>query len=199
MVFVVLGPPGFLDRSNGKQVATESRRTRGIFARRIDPSAGPHPHSLIPGSLFPMSSKPHPRPTDSELSVLMQLWARGPQTVRQVYEEQGRQRNVGYTTVLKIMQIMAGKGLVRRDTAGRSHVYTAEVNRERTQGELVGELVDKAFGGSASQLVMRALSSRRPKEGELAEIRRWVARLEAEEGRGTSMDQGSLGEVESAH
>lgn len=146
-----------------------------------------------------MSSNPHPRPTDSELSVLMQLWTRGPQTVRQVYEEQGRKRNVGYTTVLKIMQIMAEKGLVRRNTAGRSHVYTAEVNRERTQGELVGELLDKAFGGSAAQLVMRALSSRRPKEGELTEIRRWVSRLEAEENRQASTGRERIEEVGPAH
>src|SRR5262245_49753338 len=101
------------------------------------------------------------RPTPAELEILHVLWARGPSTVREVHGELSTGKPTGYTTVLKIMQIMADKGLVDRDASERAHVYRARAPRERTQSQLVRELVDKAFGGSASRLVMHALSSKR--------------------------------------
>jgi predicted transcriptional regulator len=113
-------------------------------------------------------SKP-PLPTDAELAILNVLWAKGPSTVRAVFEE--LEASTGYTTVLKTMQIMTDKGLVRRDESERSHVYRAAVPAEATQQRLVTELIDKAFGGSAAQLMMRALSSRAPSAEELDAVR----------------------------
>ncbi|MEZ4302882.1 MAG: BlaI/MecI/CopY family transcriptional regulator, partial [Polyangiaceae bacterium] len=100
-----------------------------------------------------------PLPTDAELALLQVLWRRGPSTVRDVHEElRGEGEGSGYTTVLKLLQIMAQKGLVQRDESQRSHVYRAAATREQTQKKLVGDLLDRAFGGSAQDLVMRALS-----------------------------------------
>ena len=113
-----------------------------------------------------------PLPTDAELEILRVLWNRGPSTVRDVYEELQRAKPVGYTTVLKFLQIMAGKGLVRRNEEQRTHVYESMVPRESTQRQLVGDLLDRAFGGSAMQLVMQALSAKRATPAELDQIRR---------------------------
>ena len=110
-------------------------------------------------------------PTDAELSILTVLWRRGPSTVREVHEELSPSQGTGYTTVLKLMQIMAQKGLVARDEAQRSHVYRPLVTEEETQRSFLGDLVDKAFGGSPAQLVMRALSAERTSPQEIAEIR----------------------------
>ncbi len=121
-----------------------------------------------------------PRPTDSETEILAVLWEQGPSTVRQVHDVVGERRGVGYTTVLKLLQIMTDKGLVERESAGRSHVYRAAAPREQTQTELVDDLVDRAFGGSASALVMRALGSRPASKAELAEIRKLLDALEPE-------------------
>jgi predicted transcriptional regulator len=120
------------------------------------------------------------RPTDSETEILAVLWEQGPSTVRQVHDVVGDRRGVGYTTVLKLLQIMTEKGLVERESAGRSHVYRAAAPQEQTQAELVDDLVDRAFGGSASALVMRALGSRPASPAELAEIRRLLDALEPE-------------------
>ena len=117
-------------------------------------------------------------PTDAELEILRVLWERGPSTVREVQEVLSAQREVGYTTALKLLQIMYEKGLVRRDESARTHVYEAAVAQDRTQNALVGDLVDRAFGGSASALVLGALSSKPASKEELAEIRRLLDELE---------------------
>jgi len=119
-----------------------------------------------------------PRPTDAELAILGVLWSRGPSTVRQVQDVLNEQRPTGYTTVLKLLQIMTDKGLVRRDEAQRSHVYAARLSEEQTQKQLVRDLLERAFGGSAQKLVMRALAVRRASPEELAEIRRLLDEIE---------------------
>lgn len=121
-----------------------------------------------------------PRPTDAELSILRVLWRRGPSTVRQVHEELARRGSTGYTTVLKLLQIMTEKGLVERDDSERAHVYVAHRSKEQTLGQLVVDLLDRAFEGSASRLVLRALESRPASPEELAEIRRLLDELEGE-------------------
>jgi BlaI family penicillinase repressor len=122
-----------------------------------------------------------PSPTPAELAILEVLWARGPATVREVHEAL-EQRGTGYTTVLKLMQIMAGKGLLHRDESQRSHVYAPAIAQADVQGRLVDELIDRAFAGSASALVVRALGQRAASEEELAEIRALLDRLEGERG-----------------
>jgi BlaI family transcriptional regulator, penicillinase repressor len=119
-----------------------------------------------------MAKQNQPRPTDAELEILRVLWNRGPSTVRDVYEELKRDKDVGYTTVLKFMQIMAEKGLVRRDEDQRAHLYESTVPKESTQRQLVGDLLNRAFGGSALELVMQALSAKRATPAEIEQIRR---------------------------
>ena len=119
-----------------------------------------------------------PRPTDAELEILKVLWRRGPCTVREVFETLGETRQTDYTTVLKLMQIMAEKGLVRRDESERAHRYEAAAPEEETQRRLVGDLLQRAFDGSAKKLVLQALSSEGASAGELAEIRRLLDELE---------------------
>jgi predicted transcriptional regulator len=114
------------------------------------------------------------KPTEAELAILRVLWARGPSTVRDVAAAMGRQD--AYTTVLKLMQIMAAKGLVARDDAERAHVYHATYTEEQTQRHLVRDLVDRAFGGSASALVMQALASSPTSDEEMRAIRRVLDR-----------------------
>ena len=121
-----------------------------------------------------MAQLNRPLPTDSELEILRVLWRRGPSTVRQVFEEIQPEKAVGYTTILKLMQIMAEKGLVRRDEEQRTHVYEARLPQESTQRQLVGDLLDRAFGGSAMQMVMQALSARRATPGEIDQIRKML-------------------------
>ncbi len=113
------------------------------------------------------------RPTDAELDILRVLWAQGPSTVRQVHEALAA-RETGYTTTLKLMQIMADKGLVTRDESARTHIYAARASQESTQGQLLNELVERAFGGSAAELVLRALSTHKTSEDELREIRKLI-------------------------
>ena len=119
-----------------------------------------------------------PRPTDGELAILRVLWERGPGTVREIQEGLAGSREVGYTTVLKRLQIMTEKGLVRRNETERAHVYAARAPREQTERQLVGDLLDRAFAGSASTLVMRALSSKKASSEELARIRKFLDELE---------------------
>jgi predicted transcriptional regulator len=121
-----------------------------------------------------------PRPTQTELELLAVLWEHGPSSVREVHEHLATSRATGYTTVLKLLQIMAGKGLVERDESERSHVYRAAVAREQTQRQLVTDLVERAFGGSASQLIMQALAARPASREEMVEIRRLLKRAEEE-------------------
>jgi BlaI family transcriptional regulator, penicillinase repressor len=117
-----------------------------------------------------MSRQP-PRPTDAELEILTVLWSRGPSTVRQVHESISRRKPTQYSTVLKFMQIMSEKGLVRRDDKQRAHIYEAAQPREWTQQRLAGDLVQRAFGGSAKNLLVGALSARKASKQELAELR----------------------------
>jgi BlaI family penicillinase repressor len=113
-----------------------------------------------------------PRPTDAELEILTVLWSIGPATVRAVYEVVNKRRPAQYSTVLKFMQIMAEKGLVRRDERERAHVYEAARSRERTQRQLAGDLLERAFSGSAKALLIGALSARKATKAELAEMRK---------------------------
>ena len=110
------------------------------------------------------------KPTDAELAILRVLWARGPSTVREVAEVMRREG--AYTTVLKLLQIMTEKGLVRRDESSRTHVYEAAFSEDQTQQQLVADLLDKVFDGSAARLVLQALAARRASPAELAEIRK---------------------------
>ena len=112
-----------------------------------------------------------PRPTDAELAILRVLWERGPSTVRQVHESLSGERVIGYTTILKLMQIMTDKGLVARDETDRTHVYSPRMSEEHTQRQLLQDLQDRAFGGSALKLVMQALSTKKSSREELAQIR----------------------------
>ena len=114
-----------------------------------------------------------PRPTDAELEILTVLWSiGGPATVRDVYNVITRRRPAQYSTVLKFMQIMAEKGLVRRDESQRAHVYEAARSRERTQQQLAGDLLERAFSGSAKALLIGALSARKATKAELGELRK---------------------------
>jgi predicted transcriptional regulator len=117
-----------------------------------------------------------PLPTDAELAILRVLWAHGPSTVRDVQEQLDTDQ--GYTTVLKHLQLMLDKDLVTRDESGRAHVYAPAVAEADTQRRLVDDLLDRAFGGSAQQLVMRALSTEDVSRDELNQIRDLLAQLD---------------------
>jgi predicted transcriptional regulator len=119
-----------------------------------------------------------PRPTDAELEILTVLWSRGPSTVRDVYENIAARKPTLYTTVLKLMQIMAEKGLVLRDETQRAHVYAAARPAEWTQQQLAGDLLRRAFNGSARGLMMGALSARKTSKAELAELRKLLDEYE---------------------
>jgi predicted transcriptional regulator len=125
-----------------------------------------------------MAKKILPKPTEAELAILRVLWERGPSTVRDVQQALEDERGTGYTTALKLLQIMTDKGLVRRDDRERTHVYEAVLPAEATQRQLVRDLLDRAFGGSATQLVMQALSAERASKSDLAEIRKLLDELE---------------------
>ncbi|NKB72013.1 MAG: BlaI/MecI/CopY family transcriptional regulator [Candidatus Latescibacteria bacterium] len=119
-----------------------------------------------------MSDKNLPHPTDAELAILRILWQRGPSTVGEVQAGLSKERGTGYTTALKLLQIMTDKGLVERDTSRRAHVYRTRSSQDQTEQQLVDDLLEKAFGGSAARLVMQALSTRRASAEELEQIRR---------------------------
>ena len=116
------------------------------------------------------------QPTNAELAILRVLWDLGPSTVREVHEALPRGDDVGYTTVLKLLQIMVDKGLAKRSEQGRGHVYRAALSREVTQQKMVTDLMDRAFGGSAAGLVMQALSAKPATEDELKRIREVIDR-----------------------
>src|SRR5262249_12566136 len=113
------------------------------------------------------------KPTDAELAILRVLWARGPSTVRQVAEEMGRESS--YTTVLKLLQIMTEKRLVRRDESSRTHVYEAASSQDQRERQLVSDLLDRVFDGSAAKLVLQALAATKTTPEELDEIKRLIA------------------------
>ena len=121
-----------------------------------------------------------PRPTDRELTILRILWDNGPCTVRQVNEEMNADGSTGYTTTLKLMQIMTDKGLLRRDDSQFKHVYEPALTEEKAQKQLVGDMLERAFCGSAEKLVLRALSAKKISAGELASIRKMLDEFEGE-------------------
>lgn len=110
------------------------------------------------------------KPTESELEILQILWSRGIATVREVHEELAKTKEVGYTTTLKIMQIMHEKGLVKRDESMRTHVYQPAVNKEKTQKHILGKMISTLFGGSSTQLVLQALGENKATPAELEQI-----------------------------
>ncbi|MBV8518543.1 MAG: BlaI/MecI/CopY family transcriptional regulator [Acidobacteria bacterium] len=121
-----------------------------------------------------------PRPTDAELAILRVLWERGSSTVREVHDALSRSQDTGYTTVLKLLQIMTEKGLVVRDESQRAHVYSSKLGEQRTQRQLIGDLMDRAFGGSPTKLVLQALSTTKASAEELRAIRRMLDELEGD-------------------
>ena len=118
------------------------------------------------------------RPTDAELAILRVLWTRGPSTVRQVQDVLSKSKKTGYTTVLKFMQIMVEKGLLRRDDTTYAHIYEARVPREQTQRNIVADVLDRVFEGSMSRLVVQALAAKGATVEELAEIRKILKKYE---------------------
>ena len=125
-----------------------------------------------------MARRTSPRPTDAELEILSVLWERGPGTVREIQAALRPLRDSGYTTVLKLLQIMVEKGLVERDASTRAHCYRPAQAKESVQRRLVGDLLQRAFGGSAQDLMMRALASKSVSPDELARIRERIEELE---------------------
>ncbi len=119
-----------------------------------------------------------PKPTEAELEILKVIWDHGPSTVRLVNDTLSKNRRVGYTTTLKIMQIMSDKGLLKRDTSGKTHVYQAAVSQQKTQQQLIDKLMTSAFGGSAMKLVMQALGNKKSTKEEINEIRAFLDQLE---------------------
>lgn len=118
------------------------------------------------------------KPTESELEILNILWENGPSTVRGVHEVLEKSKEAGYTTTLKLMQIMYDKRLVSRDATGKSHIYTANVSQQKAQGQMVERFIDNVFNGSAAQLVMQALGHSKTSAEELSEIRKYLEEME---------------------
>lgn len=128
-----------------------------------------------------MARRASKHPTDVELAILQVLWEQGPASVRQVHDTLKKHRRVGYSTTLKMMQVMHSKGLVLRDETVRPQLFRAAQSQEKTQLGLIDDLTSKAFGGAAGRLLVRALSSKRVSSEELAEIRQLIDRLEGEQ------------------
>jgi BlaI family transcriptional regulator, penicillinase repressor len=127
-----------------------------------------------------MARKASDQPTDVELAILRVLWQLGPSSVREVHQALAATRDTGYSTTLKMMQVMFEKGLLRRDESKRPQVYSPAESEEKTQGEMVRDLMRKVFGGSARKLVMRAVESESVSAEELAEIRKLIRKLEGD-------------------
>jgi len=117
------------------------------------------------------------KPTESELEILQVLWEKDQASVREVHEELLRSKDVGYTTTLKLMQIMFEKGLVKRDDSYKTHIYQASVSKEKTQKHLVGKMINTLFGGSPAELVLQALGNHKASQAELEEIQRLLNNL----------------------
>jgi predicted transcriptional regulator len=124
-----------------------------------------------------MSSTKYIKPTESELEILQVLWERGTASVRDVHEELAKIKDVGYTTTLKLMQIMNEKGLVRRDDSFKTHIYQSAVSKEKTQKHLLGKMIDNLFGGSSTELVIQALGNHKATPSELDEIQQLLDNL----------------------
>lgn len=132
--------------------------------------------------MFFVDDGSRPKPTAAELSILRVLWERGPSTVRETHESLAQSRDLGYTTVLKTMQIMVEKHLLERTEKGRAHLYRPTESEAKAKRSLVGDFMDRAFGGSARELVMHALEAKPASSEELAEIRRMLDELEERNG-----------------
>ncbi|HEU5164610.1 MAG TPA: BlaI/MecI/CopY family transcriptional regulator [Chitinophagaceae bacterium] len=126
-----------------------------------------------------MATTRYIKPTESELEILQVLWKKGLATVREVHEDLAALKDAGYTTTLKLMQIMHEKGLVKRDDSMRTHVYQAAVSKEKTQKHLLGKMIDSLFGGSSTQLVIQALGEHKATEEELAKIQEMIDSLKS--------------------
>lgn len=126
-----------------------------------------------------MATTRYIKPTESELEILQVLWKKGLATVREVHEDLAALKDAGYTTTLKLMQIMHEKGLVKRDDSMRTHVYQAAVSKEKTQKHLLGKMIDSLFGGSSTQLVIQALGEHKATEEELAKIQEMINSLKS--------------------
>jgi BlaI family transcriptional regulator, penicillinase repressor len=124
-----------------------------------------------------MTSTRYIKPTESELEILQVLWLKGEASVREVHESLAATKDVGYTTTLKLMQIMNEKGLVKRDDSIKTHIYQAAVSREKTQKHLLGKMIDGLFGGSPTQLVLQALGNHKASEEELNQIQQVLNNL----------------------
>jgi predicted transcriptional regulator len=120
----------------------------------------------------------HIKPTDSELEILNILWQKGPSTVREVHEELEKSKDAGYTTTLKLMQIMHDKKLLKRDTSSKTHIYEAAIPMEQTQGQLLKRMIDTVFNGSAAQLVIQALGNHKTDSKELEKIKAYLNEIE---------------------
>lgn len=118
-----------------------------------------------------------PQPTEKELDILQVLWAKGPQTVREVNDQLQSEKEIGYTTTLKILQIMHDKGLVSRELKGKTHIYKSIISESATQQKMLDKVVDKVFKGSAMNLVMQALGNSKSSDKELDEIRAYIDQL----------------------
>jgi len=125
-----------------------------------------------------MPSETTTKPTESELEILQILWEKGNCTVREVHEILTRNKEAGYTTTLKIMQIMHEKGLVKRDTNQKTHIYSALASQQKTQQHLVSKLIDNAFSGSAARLVMQALGNHTSSKDEIEAIKKYLNELD---------------------
>ena len=124
-----------------------------------------------------MSTIKYIKPTESELEILQVLWDRGLASVREVHEELSKTKDAGYTTTLKLMQIMHEKGLVKRDDSVKTHIYQPAVSREKTQKHLLGKMINTLFGGSTTQLVIQALGNHKASADELDEIQKLLNNL----------------------
>jgi len=123
----------------------------------------------------------HIKPTESELEILRVLWEKGPSTVREVHEILGQSKDAGYTTTLKLMQIMHEKGLLKRDTSSKTHIYSSAVSQENTQRQLLDKMIDTVFNGSASQLVLQALGNHKSSKEELEKIKQYLDEIEKQQ------------------
>ena len=127
------------------------------------------------------TSGKHIKPTESELEILRVLWEKGPSTVREVHEVLGLSKDAGYTTTLKLMQIMHEKGLLERDTSSKTHIYSSIVSQENTQRQLLDKMIDTVFNGSASQLVLQALGNHKSSKEELERIKQYLNEIEKQQ------------------
>jgi len=121
------------------------------------------------------------KPTDGELEILNILWKKGPSTVREIHEEVEKTKEAGYTTTLKLMQIMLDKKMLTRDASSKTHIYTAAISQEQTQGQIVQRMIDTVFDGSAMQLVMQALGNTRTTKDELEQIKQYLEQMEQQQ------------------